>query len=227
VPARVVTGYQGGEFNPFDHIITVRQSDAHAWAEVYLAARGWVRVDPTALAVPGRIDAGLARSVPEAQQPFLMRPQLEWLRSLRFQWEAVAHKWNVWVLGYNPERQRDLMSYIGMRNADWRALTAALFTVLGIMTVVLLAWSLRRVARPDPVQRAWRAFCAKLAAQGIERRPTEGPRDFAQRAARSLPAARRAILRITALYIGVRYGSDSNPRHAQDLRRLVRELRLT
>jgi protein-glutamine gamma-glutamyltransferase len=227
VPARVVTGYQGGELNPFDHIITVRQSDAHAWAEVFLPARGWVRVDPTAVAVPGRLVAGLARSVPETQQPFMLRPQLEWLRSLRFQWEAVAHKWNIWVLGYNPERQRDLMSYIGMRNADWRSLTATLFTVLGVMTVVLLAWSLRRVVRPDPVQRAWRVFCAKLAAQGVARRPSEGPRDFAERAARSLPAARRAILRITALYIGVRYGSDPNPQRTKDLRRLVRELRLT
>jgi hypothetical protein len=131
------------------------------------------------------------------------------------------------VLGYNPERQRDLMSYIGMRDADWRALTATLFSVLGVMTLILLAWSLRRVARPDPVQRAWRAFCLKLAAKGVERAPSEGPRDFAARAARSLPAARRGILRITALYIGLRYGRESDTRRAKDLRRLVRELRLT
>jgi hypothetical protein len=186
-----------------------------------------VRIDPTAVAMPGRLDAGLARSVPETQQPLIMRPQLEWLRALRYQWEAAAHKWNVWVLGYNPERQRDLMSYIGMRNADWRSLTATLFTVLGVITVLLLLWSLRRLARPDPVQRAWRAFCSKLATKGVERGPSEGPRDFAERAARSLPVARRAILRITALYISLRYGSDSSPRRAKDLRRLVRELRLT
>jgi transglutaminase-like putative cysteine protease len=227
VPARVVTGYQGGELNPVDQIITVRQSDAHAWAEVFLARRGWVRIDPTAVAMPARLDAGLARSVPETQQPFLMRPQLEWLRSLRHQWEAVAHKWNVWVLGYNPERQRDLMSYIGMRNTDWRSLAATLFTVLGVLTVLLLLWSLRRVVRRDPVQRAWRAFCSKLAAKGVERSPSEGPRDFAERAARSLPAARRAILRITSLYIGLRYGNDSSPRRRKDLRRLVRQLHLT
>ncbi|HEV3007425.1 MAG TPA: DUF3488 and transglutaminase-like domain-containing protein, partial [Burkholderiales bacterium] len=121
VPARVVTGYQGGEANPVDSIITVRQSDAHAWAEVFLGARGWVRVDPTAAAVPGRIESGMARAVPQARElPLLMRPQLEWLRGMRDRWEAVAHKWNVWVLGYNPERQRDLMSSIGMRDADWR-----------------------------------------------------------------------------------------------------------
>jgi hypothetical protein len=155
-----------------------------------------------------------------------MRRELEWLRALRHQWEAATHKWNVWVLGYNPERQRELMSQIGMRNADWRGLVAVLFTVLGITTVCLLAWSLSRVRRPDPVQRAWRAFCAKLAARGVERSPSEGPRDFADRAARSLPSARRTILRICALYIGLRYGREASPRRQRELRRLVRELRL-
>ena len=227
VPARVVTGYQGGELNPVDRIITVRQSDAHAWAEVFLPKRGWVRVDPTAAAVPGRVESGLGRAVPEAQQPLMMRAQLEWLRAVRHQREAAAHKWNVWVLGYNPERQRELMSYIGMRNADWRALTATLFTILGFITLLLLLWSLRRLARPDPVQSAWRAFCAKLAASGVERAPTEGPRDFAERAARALPRARRAILRITALYISLRYGPHATRRRAQQLRQLVRELRVT
>jgi protein-glutamine gamma-glutamyltransferase len=227
VPARVVTGYQGGELNPVDRIITVRQSDAHAWAEVFVPPRGWLRVDPTAAAVPGRVESGLARSVPEAQQPLMMRAQLEWLRAVRYQWEAAAHKWNVWVLGYNPDRQRDLMSYIGMGHADWRTLTATLFTVLGFITLLLLLWSLRRVARPDPVQRAWRAFCLKLAASGVERAPSEGPRDFAERAARALPTARRAILRITALYISLRYGPHASAGRAKDLRRLVRELRLT
>jgi len=194
---------------------------------VHLRGRGWVRVDPTATAAPSRLDAGLARAVQQAEQPLLMRADFEWLRSLRNRWEAAAYRWNVWVLGYNSERQRELMSYVGLRSSDWRALVATLFTVLGILIVLLLAWSLRRVARPDPVQRAWRAFCAKLAARGVERSPAEGPRDYAERAARALPSARRAILRIGALYIGLRYGRERNPRRAKDLRRLVRELRLT
>src|SRR5438034_2431987 len=150
VPARVVTGYQGGELNPVDQIITVRQSDAHAWAEVFLKGRGWVRVDPTAAAVPGRLQSGLARALPAGEAlALMMRPQLEWLRTVRFRWDALAHKWNVWVLGYNPERQRDLMLLLGIRDADWRSLTATLFTILGVMTLVLLAWSLRQLVRPD------------------------------------------------------------------------------
>ena len=224
IPARVVTGYQGGELNPVDNIISVRQSDAHAWAEV-LIGRRWLRVDPTAAAVPGRVESGLARAVPQnAALPIMLRPELEWLRGMRDRWEAVAHKWNIWVLGYSPERQRELMSLAGLRDADWRTLTALLFSFLGLMTLILLAWSLRRMARPDPVQKAWRTFCQKLAKRGVERAAHEGPRDYAARAARAIPAARVSILRIGALYIGLRYGAQPSSDGALRLRRLVREL---
>jgi protein-glutamine gamma-glutamyltransferase len=228
VPARVVMGYQGGEVNTIDRIVTVRQSDAHAWAEVYVARRGWVRVDPTALSNPSRIDSGLAQSLPDAQPlPFLTRTDLEWLRSMRHRWDAVVHKWNVWVLGYNNERQRDLLSFVGIPDADWRALTATLFTILGLITAALLAWSLRRLVRPDPVQSAWRAFCRKLASQGLERAPYEGPRDYSTRAARALPGSRRAILRIGALYIRLRYGEAAPRARVGELRRLIKDLRFT
>lgn len=226
VPARVVTGYQGGDLNPVDRIITVRQSDAHAWAEVYLSGRGWIRVDPTAAAVPGRVASGLARALPEGSAlPLLMRPQFQWLRSLRNRWEAVAHQWNVWVLGYNPERQRDLMAYFGMRDADWRKLTAVLFTLLGGFTAVLLAWSLRDFARRDPLQRAWFLFCRKLDAQGVRRAPHEGPRDFAERAARRLPTAAETIRAIAQRYIGLRYGAQADPRGIGALHQAIRRLR--
>jgi len=226
VPARVVMGYQGGDINPVDRIVTVRQSDAHAWAEVFLRGRGWVRIDPTAAAAPVRIDAGLARAMPGSESlPYLMRTNLQWLRGLRYRWDAVAHKWNVWVLGYNPDRQRDLLNFVGIPDADWRALTATLFVFLGLLTVVLLAWSLHRLVRPDPVQAAWRAFCRKLAAHGLARAPHEGPRDFSTRAARALPASRRTILRIGALYIRLRYGARAGQARRAEMRRPVRELR--
>jgi transglutaminase-like putative cysteine protease len=227
VPARVVTGYQGGEVNSVDRIITVRQSDAHAWAEVFLAERGWVRVDPTAAAIPGRVDLGLSRVARRGDPvPLLMRPQLEFMRGLRANWEALAHRWNVWVLGYGVERQRDLMASLGMRDADWRKLTAAMASILGAFTLLLLAWSLRRLARPDPVQHAWEVFCRKLGARGVARSPAEGPRDYAERAARRMPAAAAAIRDIAALYIGARYGRDADRARVADLRRRVRELRL-
>ena len=233
VPARVVTGYQGGDMNPVDGKFTVRQSDAHAWSEVYLGGRGWIRVDPTALAVPGRLDAGLARAVPAGNAlPLLMRPELEWLRTLRNNWEALTHQWNLWVLGYNPERQRDLMSWLGMHNADWLELASTLLAVLGAFVLGLFAWMLRRLVRPDPVQAAWNEFCRKLGAKGVARAPHEGPRDYAERAARNLPSAREPIRRIAALYIALRYGpgepggaAGGPPGRAVELRRMVRELK--
>jgi hypothetical protein len=227
VPARVVTGYQGGEVNYVDRIITVRQSDAHAWAEVHLAGHGWMRVDPTAAAVPGRVSAGLARAVRAGDPvPLLMRPRLEWLRGLRRNWEALAPSWNVWVLGYGVERQRDLMGRIGMRDADWRKLTAAMVALLGGFTLVLLAWSLRRLSQRDPVQRAWQTFCRKLGARGVARAPHEGPLDFAERAARRLPAAAAAIRVIASLYISARYGRETARGQVAELEQRVRQLRL-
>jgi hypothetical protein len=185
-----------------------------------------VRVDPTAAAMPRRVDFGLAQALPQTSAlPLMMRPQMEWLRGVRYQWEALAHKWNVWVLGYSPERQRDLMMYFGMRDADWQKLSALLFAFLGAMTIALLLWSLRRLARPDPVQRAWVAFCRKLARQGVVREPHEGPRDYSSRAARAIPAARLSILRIASLYIGLRYGARANRPGTARLQRLVRQLR--
>jgi len=205
----------------------VRQSDAHAWAEVYLRGQGWVRVDPTAAAVPGRVATGLARSLPEgAGLPLMMRPQLQWLRALRYRWEVIAHQWNVWVLDYNPDRQRDLMAYFGMRDADWRKLTAVLFTLLGGFTALLLAWSLRNLARRDPVQRAWLAFCRKLDAHGVKRAPHEGPQDYAERAARRLPGAASAIRAIAQRYIALRYGTQDAAHDVSALRHAIRRLRL-
>lgn len=210
VPARVVTGYQGGDLNPVDGRFTVRQSDAHAWAEVFLRGRGWTRVDPTVLSVPQRLDEGLARAVASFDAlPLLLRPDMAWLRTLRYNWEALTHQWNLLVLGYNPERQREFMSWFGMRDADWLELASTLLAVLGAFVLVLFAWMLRRLARPDPVQSAWAQFCRKLGARGVARAPHEGPRDYAERAARSLPCAGDPIRRIAGLYIALRYGPAS------------------
>ena len=225
VPARVVVGYQGGDMNPVDGRFTVRQADAHAWTEVYLVDRGWIRVDPTVLAVPRRLDEGLARSVAAAGAlPLIMRPDMEWLRSLRYNWEALTHQWNLLVLGYNPERQRELMSWLGMHDADWLELASTLLAALGAIVLLLFAWMLRRLARPDPVQKAWVQFCRKLGARGVARAPHEGPRDYAERAARSLPSVSDSIQRIAALYIALRYGKSTPDESVVQLRRMVKEL---
>ena len=227
VPARVVTGYLGGDPNPVDGILTVRQSDAHAWAEVHLPGRGWVRVDPTAAAVPGRLEAGLARAVAEETAlPLLLRPEFEWLRALRYNWEALAHRWNVWVLGYNPERQREFVAQLGLRAADWRELGAALALALAAFFAALSAWAMLGRERADPVQRHWARFCARLAARGVPRAPSEGPRDYTERAAAAFPAAGGAIRAIGEAYLALRYGRGANRTERREFARQVRRLRL-
>ncbi len=226
VPARVVTGYQGGEFNPLDGYVTVRQAEAHAWAEVYITARGWVRVDPTAVSMPGRVDSGMANSVPSGDPvPFMMRADAVWLKSMRYNWEALTNRWNLWVLGYNTERQREFLARIGFSDADWRNLATMLLTTVGLILVALLAWSLKRLVRPDPVQQLWLAFCRKLAAAGMERDPHEGPRDFTTRAAQRFPNVAATIVAVGERYISLRYGAVRHDAELAELRRSVREFR--
>ena len=207
VPARVVTGYQGGEINPVDGYLTVRQSDAHAWAEIWLAGRGWMRVDPTAASFPRRIEENLAAVVPAGDPlPLLMRADLAWLRDLRYRWDAVANGWNQWIVGYNPQRQRDLLARFGFDAADWRQMAMLLAAASGA-ALAALAWSLLRQRRhPDPALSLWLKAAAKLARHGLPPAPWEGPRDYARRVAALRPAIAQEIVAISALYAGARYG---------------------
>jgi hypothetical protein len=158
--------------------------------------------------------------------PLLMRPELEWLRSLRYNWEALTHQWNLWVLGYNPDRQREMMLRLGMSDVDWRGLAAALCAILGTLVIALMLWSLRGLERPDRVQALWRRFCGKLGARGVARAAHEGPQDYAERAARTLPAAGEAIRRIAGLYLELRYGRNAPAGSVVQLRRMIQDLRL-
>jgi len=226
VPARIVTGYQGGEINPIDGYMVVRQSDAHAWVEVWLAREGWVRVDPTAAAVPSRVEAGLAAAVAAGDPlPFMVRPELSWLRALRFNWEALANYWNQWVVGYNLERQRELLSRLGMPSPSWEKMAMALFWLLGLLVAIFSLWMLRRAQDEDPVVKAWRKFCLKLARRGTERRAAEGPRAFAARAAAEQPHAAARVGEISDLYVRLRYGPAPDPALVAALQVRVREFR--
>lgn len=221
VPARVVTGYQGGERNPVDDTWVIRQSDAHAWAEVWLDGRGWVRIDPTATAAPARIEENLAAAVPAGDPlPFLAGRGLDWLRDLRFRWWAVNNAWNQWVLGYNPQRQLEFLARLGMNAPDWRKMTAWLAGLTGAVLLALIVGLLYRRPRLDPAQRAWQRVSRKLARHGLSCRSWEGPLDFAHRVGQAQPGLAAEIDRIAQLYAGLRYGSLS-PRSIDELRRCV------
>ena len=229
IPARVVTGYQGGEVNPIGGYMIVRQSEAHAWAEAWIDGRGWVRADPTGAVSPLRVESGMAAAVPTKDGlPLALRSNSEWLRQLRFTWDSFANSWNQWVLGYNPERQYWLLSRVGLDRATWQTLALILFAITGFITFVFAAVILRRLHRRtrDPVAAIYARFCRKLARQGAKRAPSEGPRHFADRAASRLPGAAHAIRAITDLYIAMRYGTHTDRSSIRQLRRLVNGLKV-
>jgi transglutaminase-like putative cysteine protease len=222
VPARVVTGYQGGDTNPVDGYMIVRQADAHAWAEVWLEASGWTRVDPTAAAIPVRVELGITAAAP-AGAPLLMRKGLGWLRSLRNNWDALTNQWNQWVLGYNPERQLEMLSRLGMKQPSWETMALMLFWSVGGVLLLVALWLLRGIRREDAAQRAWLRFCDKLARAGLARGNTEGPLDYAGRASRRFPQDEAAVRAITGLYIEQRYGASADAHSLARLKHLVRE----
>ena len=227
VPARVVTGYQGGEVNPLDGYLVVRQRDAHAWAEVWLEERGWVRVDPTGAVSPARVERGLDAALPEAVAPFagLLLDEdsgvYRLLHGIRHGWDAANNWWNQWVLGYEQRRQRELLGRVGIDPSDWRRLGTALALLTGVpLLVVSLLLHLRRGRRLDPARRAYDRFCRALARRGVARAPAEAPLAFARRASRSLPAEAGTIESVTGAYVAVRYAPSGWD--LERLRRLVR-----
>jgi transglutaminase-like putative cysteine protease len=227
IPARVVTGYQGGELNPIGNYMIVRQSEAHAWAEVWFEESGWERVDPTAAVSPLRVESGIAAALPATGQlPLLGRRDIPWMRQLRFTWDSLANNWNQWVLGYNPERQYWLFSRIGLDRATWQTLAMILIAATSLITAGFAAAMLRRLGRRrrDPVAAIYARFCRKLARHGAARAPSEGPADFADRAARQFPNAAASIHTITQTYIKLRYGTLRGKEPTRRLKQLVAEL---
>jgi transglutaminase-like putative cysteine protease len=225
IPARIVTGYQGGELNNVGDYMIVRQADAHAWTEVWLEDAGWVRIDPTGAVSPARVEAGVAAAVPQGEAlPLLMRGEYPWLHRARLTWDSVANSWNQAVLGYTQERQRQLMQRAGLDNVTWQNLTLLLFFSAGVITLGLALLMLRKrhMARVDPVTTAYSRFCARLARRGIERHPSEGPEAFRQRALAARPELANAIDTISTLYIRLRYGNSGNPHDLLELKRSVK-----
>lgn len=218
IPARIVTGYHGGERNELNGYYVVRQSDAHAWTEVWLEGRGWVRIDPTAAIAPERIERGAASSglgiAPIAR--------VGWLRTARFAWDALHTRWYDFVIGYGQTTQRALLARLGFDSPTIdRLLAATAVSIVLFVTLFTIGYTLAaRVRRVplDPPARAFRRFARRLERSRISPpAPHETPTAFAERAAQALPAAAADIRRITAAYLRARYEPD---RRGDALRRL-------
>lgn len=227
IPARVVTGYQGGERNPLGDYWIVRQRDAHAWAEVWLENQGWTRVDPTAAVAPDRVERGLDAALPAGERPAgLMTLNANWLMPLRQSWDLINNQWNQWVLGYNQDRQRQFLARLNPFLATWQGMAWGLAVAGGVLLLVLAVLAIPRMAgkSSDPASRLYARFCRRLQRAGIVRGEAEGAADFARRAAALRPDLADSIQQISQLYLGLRYG-DSDRADLLELKRLIRRFR--
>ena len=215
IPARVVAGYQGGEINPSGNYLSVRQRDAHAWVEYWIADRGWIAVDPTFQVAPERIELGLEEALADEQgllddSPLTLRRyrDIGWLNQLRFGWDNLSYGWQRWVLGYQGERQLEILQGL-FGKIDERKL-GLLMVASGALLMSFLALMLLKPWRRerDPQLRLFQRFEGLLARQGVARLAGEGARDFAERAAGLAPAVAEPIRDFARLYEMARYAGQ-------------------
>jgi len=194
VPARIITGYQGGQQNPIDGYWTVHQSDAHAWAEVWIAGRGWVRVDPTSAVAPGRVGQLQRLQAPRGMlgtaMDAVVSPTL--VQHLRTVWEAANNGWNQWVLNYTQARQFDLLKTLGFAAPSWLDLVRLLGLLICAAALAGALWALWERSRQDPWQRLLLKARARLARAGLALPPHLPPRGMAAQARAQLGAPAEA-----------------------------------
>lgn len=226
IPSRVVTGYAGGKRNPIDGNWTVRESRAHAWAEVWIAHRGWVRVDPTAAIPADHIDANAVTTAGSGARS----PSHSWFNRWDDVWIATSTFWHRWVMAYGPTLQKSVFSRFGIDYGNWLSvattmLAAIVAILVGLGTMQLLGWR-SRITNNDPAARHYARFCRKLARLGIRRRPGEGPLDFSTRAQHACPNNAHVIDTITQHYIALRYTQSAPPDGLKQLAQSVSRLRI-
>ena len=222
VPARIVAGYLGGEVNPVNRTVIVHQFDAHAWAEVWIADKGWVRVDPTSAVSPDRIEYGLEQAMAEEGSFLSSSPlsplryrNIDWINSLRLRYDAITYQWQAWVVGFNSDQQLKLL------NDVFGQLTAGKFVlvIIGTWVLVLLpvGFSLLRRKRIHPLapqDKLYLEFCDTVARMGVVRDPGEAPGDYARRASQKLPLLADSVEAISRQYEQLAYAGGATPSSA-------------
>jgi transglutaminase-like putative cysteine protease len=233
IPARVVVGYQGGEYNSIGNYVEVRQYDAHAWAEVWQEGQGWVRVDPTSAVAPERIEKGLESAV-QGEDTFLANLPLSWMKyrqtlwltEIRLQMSAIGYYWDTWVVGYTPSMQIGLLTrYLGEidRTKLGMYMLAAFFSLLGLVAIFVLRKRSHKLLHP--VDKEYLKFCRLLEKQGLPRSNGEGPVHYAQRISLQRPDLAQAVQTVTSAYIQTNYIEDQ-PAETNLLRNAIRRFRM-
>ena len=216
IPARVVEGYLGGQYNDLGGFFLVRQADTHAWCEVWIPRNGWMRVDPTTAVAPDRAGQDLSSflasraasgEMATGRSALLTRlARLSLVNQIRFIWEALNYQWDTRVLGFDADVQDVLLTSLGLTNSGALPLVLQVLIVISALLIIYAAWMQWRTRRRvDRIQALYERYCQKLAHIGVRRDPWEGPVDFAKRATQSLPNASKYVRRITETYIALRY----------------------
>lgn len=228
IPARVVTGYQGGEYNPHGDYLIVQQSDAHAWTEVWLEGPGWVRVDPTAAVAPQRVERSLdTRTLGEGAPAQFQRlepgPIASLLKQMRWGLDAINTSWNRWILGYSNKRQSELLSMLNLEFLKGKALGIGMVVITSIIVLIItLSLLIKGRGTSDPTVILYQRFCNKLGRKGLTRHQNEGPKDYAERVIQKRPDLKDSVEGITRLYIALRYGRLDSSAHRKNLRKMIR-----
>jgi transglutaminase-like putative cysteine protease len=209
LPARVVLGYQGGELNPMGDYMIIRQSDAHAWTEVWLEDSGWTRADPTSAVAPERIDVGMSSAMfdPIGASWGLTAPSA-FLHQALLTWDAINAAWNDWVLGYGPEKQNSFMEWLGMEDPNWRKM---MLTLLALFVVIVMAISFLLIVRYRPPAKDKAAILYRQFTKRAKLEPNRGesPLAYAARLGESNASLSKAASDVTDRYLAARYGPPS------------------
>jgi len=214
IPSRVVIGYQGGKMNPLDDYMIVRQSDAHAWSEVWINDY-WQRIDPTAAVSPDRVEQGILNAGLESSKlPSLLISESSFLRNAAFLYDSFQNSWNQWVIGFDQNKQNDLLKSLGLEKATASNLILLLVTCLTI-TGLVVGWFLltHNTIEKDRVQHYYNLFCLKLQRQGIQRKLNEGPVDFESRINQEWTLSEKTKKDLTFIFKAYRilhYGNPGN-----------------
>ncbi|MES2636218.1 MAG: DUF3488 and transglutaminase-like domain-containing protein [Pseudomonadota bacterium] len=226
VPARIVTGYQGGEFNPNGNYLIVRQSDAHAWAEVWLKDKGWVRIDPTAAVSPERIEFGISEALSDTDElPMMARKDYPWLKKAYLNWDSVNNGWNQWVLGYDDKKQLDFLKKLSGKNLNLQQMLIWMMSILALIMAITAYFLLKQnKAKLSPAQRLYAQYLQQLKRVGLAPHASEAALDFAQRAALALPEHQPFIIKIAQRYNVLIYSASPKPEILDELAQLIKQL---
>ncbi|NKN32933.1 transglutaminase TgpA family protein [Marichromatium bheemlicum] len=230
IPSRVVLGYLGSEPNAIGGYHMVWQSDAHAWVEVLLPGRGWVRVDPTAAVDPSRIDNQSASRLLGAGNPVRFElTQGAWLaqlaRGARQFADSIDAAWQDWVLDFSAEDQLGLLQRLGLGRLGEYGLAVLMVATFSLTLGAVLLGLVRAPRVSDPLVSRHARFCRRLARIGLAPHPGEGPQDHGRRVIAARPDLAAPVSRFLALYLPARFGPAPDPRAVVRLDALLRGFR--